>query len=107
MFRRLRGSAMRMMSSRRCCTKSGQKGRAARKPPPLQKRGFINASKLFEHMIRARHLELAGRFDVELFDDTVVDDHRIALDRKSVVEGKSVSVRVDLGGSRILKKKKK
>src|SRR3546814_20522374 len=26
-------------------------------------------------------------------------------DRKSVVEGKSVSVRVDLGGSRILKKK--
>src|SRR3546814_11105677 len=30
-----------------------------------------------------------------------------ALDRKSVVEGKSVSVRVDLGGSRIIKKKKK
>src|SRR3546814_12043397 len=29
-----------------------------------------------------------------------------AADRKSVVEGKSVSVRVDLGGRRILKKKK-
>src|SRR3546814_14360932 len=28
------------------------------------------------------------------------------LDRKSVVKGKSVSVRVDLGGRRILKKKK-
>src|SRR3546814_15120117 len=28
-----------------------------------------------------------------------------ALDRKSVVEGKSVSVRVDLGGRRIIKKK--
>src|SRR3546814_13725733 len=28
------------------------------------------------------------------------------LDRKSVVEGKSVSVRVDLGGRRIIKKKK-
>src|SRR3546814_16585521 len=28
-------------------------------------------------------------------------------DRKSVVEGKSVSVRVDLGGRRIIKKKKK
>src|SRR3546814_12965234 len=28
------------------------------------------------------------------------------LDRKSVVEGKSVSVRVDLGGGRIIKKKK-
>src|SRR3546814_14616528 len=30
-----------------------------------------------------------------------------ALDRKSVVEGKSVSVRVDLGSRRIIKKKKK
>src|SRR3546814_20715260 len=29
-----------------------------------------------------------------------------AVDRKSVVSGKSVSVRVDLGGRRILKKKK-
>src|SRR3546814_20713198 len=28
-------------------------------------------------------------------------------DRKSVVEGKSVSVRVDLGGGRLIKKKKK
>src|SRR3546814_12721569 len=31
----------------------------------------------------------------------------ITLDRKSVVKGKSVSVRVDLGGRRIIKKKKK
>src|SRR3546814_16876962 len=31
----------------------------------------------------------------------------IALDRKSVVSGKSVSVRVDLVGRRIIKKKKK
>src|SRR3546814_13156368 len=30
-----------------------------------------------------------------------------ALDRKSVVEGKSVSVRVDLGGRRIIQKKEK
>src|SRR3546814_13737913 len=30
-----------------------------------------------------------------------------AVDRKSVVEGKSVSVRVDVGGGRIFKKKKK
>src|SRR3546814_12368174 len=41
-----------------------------------------------------------------------VDDPMISvgaacrLDRKSVVEGKSVSVRVDLGGRRIIKKKK-
>src|SRR3546814_11295351 len=32
---------------------------------------------------------------------------RLALDRKSVVEGKSVSVSVDLGGRRHSKKKKK
>src|SRR3546814_15414661 len=32
---------------------------------------------------------------------------RPALDRKSVVKGKSVSVRVDLGGRRIIKKKNK
>src|SRR3546814_14205066 len=49
----------------------------------------------------ARHLadgggELLGRIA-----------RRQARDRKSVVEGKSVSVRVDLGGSRIIKKKKK
>src|SRR3546814_20999906 len=31
----------------------------------------------------------------------------MAPDRKSVVEGKSVSVRVDIGGRRIIKKKKK
>src|SRR3546814_16210088 len=33
-------------------------------------------------------------------------DHLHQLDRKSVVQGKSVSVRVDLGGRRIIKKKK-
>src|SRR3546814_15636235 len=32
-------------------------------------------------------------------------DFRAFLDRKSVVSGKSVSVRVDLGGRRIIKKK--
>src|SRR3546814_11594755 len=37
-------------------------------------------------------------------DEETEADHR---DRKSVVEGKSVSVRVDLGGRRIIKKKKK
>src|SRR3546814_12605008 len=42
-----------------------------------------------------------------------IDDYRLSfesgerIDRKSVVEGKSVSVRVDLGGRRIIKKKKK
>src|SRR3546814_11208129 len=35
------------------------------------------------------------------------DTHAAASDRKSVVEGKSVSVRVDLGGGRIFRKKRK
>src|SRR3546814_1936419 len=35
-----------------------------------------------------------------------LDDVAAGVDRKSVVEGKSVSVRVDLGGRRIIKKKK-
>src|SRR3546814_14622986 len=35
-----------------------------------------------------------------------VDDRRTAGDRKSVVEGKSVAVRVDHGGRRIINKKK-
>src|SRR3546814_20870788 len=38
-------------------------------------------------------------------DDSGAGDQLIARDRKSVVEGKSVSVRVDLGGRRIIKKK--
>src|SRR3546814_11114969 len=44
----------------------------------------------------ARALRDAARTDVEA----------MFRDRKSVVEGKSVSVRVDLGGRRIIKKKK-
>src|SRR3546814_16669608 len=39
--------------------------------------------------------------------EVVTDILDVWLDRKSVVEGKSVSVRVDLGGRRIIKKKKR
>src|SRR3546814_18194748 len=40
---------------------------------------------------------------------SAVSRHKISVDpdRKSVVSGKSVSVRVDLGGRRLIKKKKK
>src|SRR3546814_14466292 len=38
------------------------------------------------------------------FNDLITDTE---IDRTRVVQGKSVSVRVDLGGSRIIKKKKK
>src|SRR3546814_18055746 len=65
-----------------------------------------------------RITEFAADFGSKLvFDCDVGDDAQIAklftdlsqtwprLDRKSVVSGKSVSVRVDLGGRRIIKKK--
>src|SRR3546814_18235737 len=51
-------------------------------------------------------LRVVIRPDVERLDFR--DDERAQLlDRKIVVEGKSVSVRVDLGGRRIIKKKRK
>ena len=34
---------------------------------------------LIEHELGARHLEIAGRFDVELFDNAIVDHHRETL----------------------------
>src|SRR3546814_16331937 len=40
-------------------------------------------------------------------DSSMANGIATELDRKSVVEGKSVSVRVDLGGRRIIKKKNK
>src|SRR3546814_11395053 len=49
-----------------------------------------------------RHFQRGG-----LFKQAADLRGRKAKDRKSVVEGKSVSVRVDLGGSRIIKKQKK
>src|SRR3546814_14933500 len=50
---------------------------------------------------RLIHYDLAGRYSVRAAGIYAGGD------RKSVVEGKSVSVRVDSGGRRITKKKKK
>src|SRR3546814_15718697 len=50
---------------------------------------------------------LTGHRLVLLFDDRLVIDWLCPLDRQSVVEVKSVSVRVDSGGGRIDQKKKK
>src|SRR3546814_20494119 len=44
--------------------------------------------------------------DLGYLDFSTPDKRRTALDRKSVVKGKSVSVRVDLGGRRIIKQNK-
>src|SRR3546814_17165450 len=53
-------------------------------------------------------LELTGNDQRQALPAGLVDDREDAeLDRKSVVEGKSVSVRVDLGGRSVIKKKKK
>src|SRR3546814_12216030 len=77
--------------------------------PRLRKGGFIDAvraSRNVEHAARQRlvhrRVRLAIARDAALVAERLGD--RFA-DRKSVVEGKSVSVRVDLGGRRIIKKK--
>src|SRR3546814_19318870 len=56
-----------------------------------------------------QHQPLAGRLEIlELTTPIEIMAGRKAhLDRKSVVLGKSVSVRVDLGGRRVIKKKTK
>src|SRR3546814_19583632 len=50
-----------------------------------------------------------GGFDVLADDASALVAHAVTLitDRKSVVSGKSVSVRVDIRGRRLIKKKKK
>src|SRR3546814_15794536 len=50
---------------------------------------------------RAPRLEVYGRANSKVGNRVI----RVALDRKSGVEGKSVSVRVDLGGRRSVKQK--
>src|SRR3546814_14493586 len=59
-------------------------------------------------MIRARAMKIAGHElgqvgEVDRIDPRVIT-HLEAGARQSVVQGKSVSVRVDLGGGRIMKK---
>src|SRR3546814_11849344 len=54
-----------------------------------------------EEVIRAEH----GRIPYVLLRLAGLYDEQTSVDRKSVVEGKSVSVRVDPGGRRIIKKK--
>src|SRR3546814_13935815 len=68
---------------------------------------------VIERVLDTLDSALPGGHAVISLDGLVVADADVlgevgkGLDRKSVVEGKSVSVRVDLGGRRIIKKKKK
>src|SRR3546814_18334441 len=59
--------------------------------------------------VRIRDISATGAMidGIEAGDDAIGVDLLIELDRKSVVEGKSVTVSVDLGGRRILKKKQR
>src|SRR3546814_17853366 len=52
------------------------------------------------------HFGLEDRAALGWFADCVRAERHDAVERKSVVWGESVSVRVDLGGRRIIKKKK-
>src|SRR3546814_18051314 len=61
---------------------------------------------IVEENVRVRVAGMYSIFDaVERGDLAMFDAIKAISDRKSVVEGKSVSVRVDLGGRRIIKKK--
>src|SRR3546814_810513 len=75
----------------------------ARPPIPLL---HVDTGWKFGEMIAFRDRR-AQETGVELRTHTNPDGVAQGIDRKSVVSGKSVSVRVDLGGRRIIKKKKK
>src|SRR3546814_15210663 len=70
---------------------------------PVVVRKIIDASP-FRAISRPRRALEHGRTGGPISPASAVRGRK---DRKSVVSGKSVSVRVDLGGRRILKKKKK
>src|SRR3546814_8177225 len=79
--------------------------------------GFRSVTEAREHGVRAVFQEFSLVPNLTVADNIVLGDEATArlgllnksaalTDRKSVRSGKSVSVRVDLGGSRIIKKKK-
>src|SRR3546814_15807323 len=66
----------------------------------------IEASIRWAGLLRFEHVILASISSPRDLPQSLDCPRWGELERKSVGEGKSVSVRVDLGGSRILKKKK-
>src|SRR3546814_11978200 len=71
--------------------------------------GAFTAKLAFEQAELVKNERFAGKSRMKR--QKIVNRPRCAVeagegDRKSVVEGKSVSVRVDLGGGRLIKKKK-
>src|SRR3546814_13867485 len=75
--------------------------------PTLRIQHALKAVRGHEHIAPGRKTDPGPAFDWHRFSrETGWLPDQIPSDRKSVVEGKSVSVRVDLGGRRIIKKKK-
>src|SRR3546814_16782011 len=75
-------------------------------PKPLAAADRGMAHRVIEPVPRVlRHREQAVQQPVDLGADFRERGFQLVQDRKSVVQGKSVSVCVDLGGSRIIKKK--
>src|SRR3546814_20171903 len=64
------------------------------------------ATPFIDYDITARQIafDATGLENLKASGRAVLDADRIRIDRKSVVEGKSVSVSVDLGGRRTIKK---
>src|SRR3546814_16369221 len=73
----------------------------------IDMRGQVDLARLREGVGEAMRLHRLQRVACGGAAIAIVDrQQRAAIDRQRVVEGKSVSVRVDLGGSSIIKKKK-
>src|SRR3546814_16196703 len=82
--------------------------RARHSETPLVLMGYANPMTRRGSDWFAREAKAAGIDGVICVDISPEEDGEFGpADRKSVVEGKSVSVRVDLGGRRIIKKKKR
>src|SRR3546814_14991726 len=82
--------------ARRLCLRVGNQGRA-----------FEKGNEMTDRIAEFRALHVPGDplILVNIWDAGSAKAVAAAGDRKSVVSGKSVSVRVDLGGRRIIKKK--
>src|SRR3546814_11762845 len=87
-------------AGRRCRAGAGRSAIAAM----MRNRSRRNDESL-EQSSASGIVSVMNRIARPLLSDTVPPG-LVRIDRKSVVEGKSVSVRVDLGGRRLIKKKK-
>src|SRR3546814_14597176 len=82
----------------------------ARDPPDVRVAADVEHRAIDPVMMLANfldHQDMVGKIGLQRRAEQLAEDGQVERggDRKSVVKGKSVSVRVDLGGRRIIKKK--